>query len=301
MELALDVLDRALKGDDGARSFLERTSSSYVLDMTVVSKPKTYGCWNFIHQAMNECERYESKFAQNSFTNGSANGSELNAHIRLLATMALRVARRSPETDKNLIATSIANASQYNGTSSQSQWLIDLNLELREIVMGRIAAMAFDFNFHRCSGPQVHSAFADRVVMDTFCAILSANAVSSGPQAIRHFATEWIIPSSRNLPFLAVASVVFHLASEGMRKSAPMGTKDMLQQLSPLVMSVVLVPALSDAVADNGSTGSSHVENSQVVAISVRAMKTWCLATDMSLPQIRHICNKVNVSCLSLR
>ena len=230
----MDVVHRALHGDPGARSFLERTTSVYVLDVTDASKPKTYGCWNFIHQAMNEVERYEARFSQNTYA--LQQEASLVAHVRLLATMALRVARRSPSRDRALVATCIANASQYSGTESQSQWLIDLNLELREIVMGRIAAMAFDFSFHRKTGAHGHSAFADPVVMDTFCAILSANAVFSGANAIRHFASEWIIPSSRNLPAFALASVVLHLASEGMRKSAPAGTKDMLQQLSVSVM-----------------------------------------------------------------
>jgi hypothetical protein len=59
MEPALDVLNRALQGDPGACSFLDRTTSICVLDATNVSKSKTYGCWNFIHQAINEVERAE--------------------------------------------------------------------------------------------------------------------------------------------------------------------------------------------------------------------------------------------------
>jgi hypothetical protein len=300
MEPALDVINRALLGDLGARSFLEQTSSVYVLDATDISKPKTYGCWNFIHQAMNEVERYESKLAQGGQSNDLTNGAGLIGHVRLLASMASRVARRSPATDRGLVATCIANAEEYHGTASQSQWLVDLNLELREIVMGRIAAMAFDFGFHRKIEPHGHSAFGDRVVMDTFCAILSSNAVSSGPQAVRHFATEWVIPSSRNLPSFAVASVVRHLASEGMRKSAPAGTKDILQQLSVPVMSIVLIPALGEALSENSVDGrdptASRQDSSRIAAMCLGAVKIWCDATDLSLPQLKHICSKNNVS-----
>jgi hypothetical protein len=300
MEPALDVMNRALLGDPGARSFLEQTSSIYVLDATDTSKPKTYGCWNFIHEAMNEVERYESKYAQISQSHVSTNGAGLVGHVRLLASMALRVARRSPATDRGLVATCIANAEEYHGTASQSQWLVDLNLELREIVMGRIAAMAFDFGFHRKIESHGHSAFADRVVMDTFCAILSSNAVSSGPQAVRHFATEWVIPSSRNLPSFAVASVVRHLASEGVRKSAPAGTKDILQQLSVPGMSIVLIPALGEALSENsvddGDPMTSRQDSSRIAAICLGAVKCWCDATDLSLPQLKHICSKNNVS-----
>lgn len=302
MEPALDVINRALGGDPGARSFLERTTSIYVLDVTDKSQPKTYGCWNFIHQAMNEVERYEARVVHQ--TNAQVSTPqvilELTGHTRLLATMALRVARRSPSTEKILVATCISNASEYTGSASQSKWLVDLNMELREIVIGRIAAMALDFSFHRGTGAHGKSAFADKVVMDTFCAILSANAVASGPVAIRHFATEWIIPSCRNLPSFAVAAVVLHLAGEAMRTSAPAGTKDTLQQLSVPAFQVVLIPILSDAVSENSidltSLASVNQESSQVAAICMRAMKTWCDATDLSLPQIKHICSKVDVS-----
>jgi hypothetical protein len=132
MEPALDVINRTLQGDSRARSFLERTTSIYVLDLTDPSKPKTYGCWNFIHQAMNEVERYETKFMQTCCPTDLNNGSGLVSHVRLLASAALRVARRSPASDKAIVATCIANAAEYHGSDSQSQWLIDLNLELRD-------------------------------------------------------------------------------------------------------------------------------------------------------------------------
>ena len=293
MEPALDVVNRALQGDQGARSFLERTTSLYVLDVADSSNPKTYGCWNFIHQAMNEIERYEARDLT-----GQGNGRSLSYHVRMVASMALKVARRGPIADKALIITCTSNASQYNASVDQSQWLVDLNLELREIVMGRIAAMAFDFSFHQRTWLNGRSAFADHVALDTFCAVLSANAVSSGPKAVGTFATEWIIPSSKSLPTFSVVSVVLHLASEGMRKAAPAGTKDTLQQLSFPIMSIVLVPILADSltmndVAANGT--SMRDDNSLITAMSLRAMKAWCDATDLSLPLIKHICSKVNV------
>lgn len=296
MEPALDVTNRALRGDPGARAFLERTSSIYVLDVTDTAKPKTYGCWNFIHQAMNEVERYEASFPRG----GGPIGDGLTGIVRLLTSMALRVARRSPATDRALIDTCLSNASDYSASPTQFQWLVDLNFELREIVMGRIAAMAFDFSFHRPAEPHGRSSFADSVVMDTFCAVLSANAVASGPLAIKHFVTEWIIPSSRNLPAFAVASVVLHLALESGRKSSREGTKDMLQQLSSGIMFGVLAPALADAVSENSGhetdTSRQHEESSRVATMCLRAVRVWCEATNLSLPQIRHICNKAGVS-----
>jgi hypothetical protein len=289
MEPALDVVNRALQGDVGARSFLERTTSIYVLDVTDASKPKTYGCWNFVDQAMNEIERYETR---------DLSGITLSYHVRMIASMALKVARRGPTADKALIITCTSNASQYNGSVDQSQWLVDLNVELREIVMGRIAAMAFDFTFHQRTWLNGRSAFADHVSLDTFCAVLSANAVSNGPTAVWTFATEWIIPSSTSLPTFSVIAVVLHLASEGMRKAAPVGTKDTLQQLSYPIMSIVLVPILADSLTMNVTTNATSMrdENLQIAAMALRAMKVWCDSTDLSLPLIKHICSKIKAS-----
>ena len=299
MEPALDVIDRSLRGDTGARSFLERTSSIYVLDVTNPSSPKTYGCWNFIHQALNELERFEARASHGASASRPIGGEGLAHHVRLLASMALRVARRSPASERAIVSTCIANAAEYHCSDSQSMWLIDLNLELREIVMGRIAAMALDFSFHRRIGPCAHSAFADKIVLDSFCAVLSANAVSTGPQAIKHFATEWIIPSSKNIPVPALVAVVQHLALEGQKLSSPFGTKDILQQLSMQIMSVCVLPILSDAVSDNAShtdtTLSLHDENARIAATALQALKAWSDATDLSLPQLRHICSKVKV------
>jgi hypothetical protein len=298
MEPALTMITRALQGDSGAQSFLERTTSIYVLDVTDEANPKTYGCWNFIHQAMNEIERQEAQ------VHIKQSNSHLVAHSRLLASMGLRVARRSPSADRNLVATCLANASHYTGSDSQSQWLLVLNSELREKVMARIAAMVFDFSFHRRTGPHGKSSFADRSVMDSFCSILSANAVASGPSAVRLFATEWIIPSSRNLPPFAVASVVSHLAEEGMRKPVQRGTKDCLQQLSAPAVAIILVPTLAEAISESnvGENGGkeNHEEEAHVATMCLRALKMWCDATDLSLPQIKHICSKINVS-LGLR
>jgi len=302
MEPALDVTGRALQGDPGACSFLDRTSSIYVLDATDPAKPKTYGCWNFIHQAMNEVERYEANFARTNQIHALQNGAGLNSHVKLLATMALRVARRSPDVDRSLVSTCIVNAgSQFNGTQEQAQWLIDLNLELREIVMGRIAAMAFDFSFHRRDGAHGHSAFADPTVMEIFCAVLASNAVSSGPVAVRHFVTEWIVPSAKTLPPFAIACVTLHLALSALRKAAPAGTKDMLQQLSASVVAAVLAPVLLDAISEDSSNAAAgeasfqHEKNNQIAATCIRALERWCAATDLSLAQIKHICNKVEV------
>lgn len=291
MDPALDILNRALTGDHGALAFLDRTSSIYVLDATDPSKPKTYGGWNFIHQAMNEVERQEANFARDGAQAG------LNVHVQLLATIAQRVARRSPRIDRNLVATCVANASQNQSNTQQAETLINLNSEIREIVMGRIAAMAFDFSFHNRGGTH-SSAFSDPVAMEKLCGVLAANAVSSGPHATSHFMHEWIIPSARSLPPFAIACVTYHLALEANSRAALAGTKDALQRLSQQVMSLVVGPVLRDAIMESNepSGGESiHAWNSRVVATVFKALEHWCVATDLSLPQLRHVCNKVQV------
>jgi hypothetical protein len=118
---------------------------------------------------------------------------------------------------------------------------------------------------------------------------------------VKHFATEWVIPSSRNLPAFAVASVVLHLALEGMRKSSQAGTKDNLQQLSSSVIVVVLLPTFSDAITESSSENgnmSQHEESARTATMCLRALKAWCTATYLSLPQINHICSKTSVSTI---
>jgi hypothetical protein len=292
MDHSLDVLNRALVGDHGALSSLDRTSSIYVLDATDPSHPKTYGGWNFIHQALNEIERHEALCIANE------SDVKLIAHVQLLTTLAERVARRSPAAERNLVTTCVANAKASQGSLANAKGLVALNLEIREIVMGRIAAMAFDFSFHNRRSSRV-SAFSDPVAMEKLCGVLAANAVSTGPHAVQHFMAEWVIPSARSLPPYSVASVTCHLAIEGLRKGAPAGTRDVLQRLSHSVVAMVLAPLLVDAVSGGGGEESddfsSRDQTNRVAAVGIRALERWCAVTDMSLPQIKHICAKVQV------
>jgi hypothetical protein len=164
--------------------------------------------------------------------------------------------------------------------------------------MGRIAAMAFDFSFHNLTGPRV-SAFSDPVAMEKLCSVLAANAVSTGPHAVHHFMVEWVIPSARSLPPYSVASVTCHLAIEALRQGAPAGTRDVLQRLSHPVVAMVLAPVLVDAVSDGREAPdglSTRDQTTRVAAVSICALERWCTVTDMSLPQIKHICAKVQVS-----
>ena len=121
-----------------ARSFLDTTSSIYVLDADANSSiistnpattsigittsptsvnavgdgniPKIFGCWNFLHQAMNEIERFEDEqnhLAANTLRQGSP--PSLLPETRLLAEFAVRVARRSDDLDRQKVATCVEN------------------------------------------------------------------------------------------------------------------------------------------------------------------------------------------------
>ena len=289
---ALDVLNRSLHGDPGARSFLDQTSSIYVLDATDASSPKTYGCWNFINEAINEVERAEA----------SAQSVALSAHVQLLAQMALRVARRSSDVDRHLMTMCIENASMYHASANESKRLIEINAEIRDIVMGRIAALALDPS---SQNPGNTSTFADGIVLEMLCAVLAANAVSNGPAAVHHLISEWILPSAITFPPYCLACVILHLALESSRKTSPAGIQDMLQQVSAAVISRVLAPVLADSVKETNANsqgnggGSFHEQNCRIAALCLKAMDHWCAATDLSLAQIRHVCSKVQVSHFS--
>mmetsp|Transcript_22212 Transcript_22212/g.61835 ORF Transcript_22212/g.61835 Transcript_22212/m.61835 type:complete len:1475 (-) Transcript_22212:116-4540(-) len=188
-----------------ARSFLDQTCSVYVLDADTSSTsssaagasgslasgessniPKIFGCWNFLHQAMNEIERFEDEQRQQLAQQATIHTPpiQLLSETRLLAEFAVKVARRSDDLDRRKVATCLENfCSSHSSISSVSDAsssnsggsfvnrqpqersgatgnndtrnigvllpeLVRANAEIREIVAGRIAAFSFHNN-HR--------------------------------------------------------------------------------------------------------------------------------------------------------
>eukprot|EP00549_Striatella_unipunctata_P021966 CAMPEP_0118704478 /NCGR_PEP_ID=MMETSP0800-20121206/19262_1 /TAXON_ID=210618 ORGANISM="Striatella unipunctata, Strain CCMP2910" /NCGR_SAMPLE_ID=MMETSP0800 /ASSEMBLY_ACC=CAM_ASM_000638 /LENGTH=1184 /DNA_ID=CAMNT_0006606381 /DNA_START=223 /DNA_END=3777 /DNA_ORIENTATION=+ len=272
----LMVLDRALSGDAGALSFLERTSSLYVLDMTTPNHPKTYGSWNFVNEALNEVDRLESQGPQRIVN--------IEAHLQLLCSMCKRAARRSSTEDRSLVRICLDNAAQYHGSTAMCQVFVDDNSSLRERVMGRIAAIAFDFSYHR--GPSAQSPFSSLVAMEGLCAVLAANAIANGRGSISHFMMDWIVPSIASMPPRAAVAVTLHLANEGIRKSAPDGTRKALLELVPSVVSVILGPALTHSISEEEGS-----PNYQLAALTILSLERWCTVTSMSGTQIKFLCS----------
>jgi len=309
MELALDILDRALRSEPAAISVLERTASIYVLNASCRSAPQTYGCWDFLSQALNEIERYE---AASRFNRHPEVGFE--NHVQLLCMMSCKAARRSPESDRRLIGICLRNSGQYYVSFEDSQMLINKNTHMREQVMGRVAATAFDFSFHRIPEKPIPirplSAFSNLVAMEGLCKIVAANSVSSGPEAIREIVLGWIVPSFRNLPPFAVAAVILHLANEAMGKSAPCGTKEILGCLKHEVFPNILYPLLEDSLRDSeveqvrNTSGlvdnkniCSLITSQRLVVITLKALERWSLLLDLSLIQFNtfQVAKKVNM------
>ena len=170
--------------------------------------------------------------------------------------------------------------------------------------MGRIATINFDFNNHPTNIHSFSSAFSNPIAMDSLCAVVAANAISTGPHEFSSLVTGWIIPSMNNMPPFAVASVIYHLAAEAMRKSAPGGTKDALQSIFDDLISKVLAPMLLESVrnSDNGEaqTGGGDREWShRVAAMTIKALERWCWAASCSITQLRHVCRTVNVRTIA--
>lgn len=302
MEPALNMLDRALHGDSGALSFLEKTASIYILDATNASAPTTYGCWDFLNQALSEVERFE----QTQLGRQHQHILRLEGHVQLLCTMSRKAARRSPYSDRRLIGICLSNAAVNCRNSAQA--LIDLNCQTRERVMGRIAAMAFDFSFHRQRPEQYSSAFANPVAMESLCAIIAANSISNGPAAVRDFVLDWIIPSMSNFPPFAVASVVLHLAVESMGNGAPAGTEEILRNLSAPIITKVIGPLLTDSLRESdvkdtevgdgawvNQGGFKMTRNQRLAAVSMRALERWCASTSITISDLNQICSGTKI------
>eukprot|EP00563_Minutocellus_polymorphus_P006543 CAMPEP_0181034076 /NCGR_PEP_ID=MMETSP1070-20121207/7616_1 /TAXON_ID=265543 /ORGANISM="Minutocellus polymorphus, Strain NH13" /LENGTH=1222 /DNA_ID=CAMNT_0023111583 /DNA_START=327 /DNA_END=3995 /DNA_ORIENTATION=- len=313
----LDILDRALRGDHDALTYLTNTASIFIFDTaTDPSNPHVYGCWNFFNQTLTEVERYEAQYGHYAHHPGEGltpphlqgqhrpGPASLAPHVQLLTTLSRRAARRPPAADRALVTTCLTNASRsgaYNvvGSPDQHSRLLTSAMETRESLLGRIAALAFDFALHSPHGPSSTSAFADPVSMEGLCTIVAANAVSSGPEGLRHLVVDWIVPASSadQLPHFSSAAVCAHLADEAMsNRGAPAGTSAALQSLFDVVVSGVVGPLLAEAVRDsdsgNGSDGrGGPTRNQRVAAMALRALERWCAATGAGIGQVKRICS----------
>lgn len=303
MDPALSILDRALKGDAGSLSFLERTAAIYVYDGTNPGQPKTCGAWDFLNQALTEVERYERNGVGGGAMNVATHNVNLEPHVQLLATMSKRAARRCPVSDQNLVQVCLNNAAQFHGSTEHAKHLIDFNKQMRDRVMGRIAAITFDFANHpkNVDGGSHFSVFSNPIAMDSLCAVVAANAISTGPHEFTSLVEGWIVPSINNLPPLSVAAIIYHLASEAMGKNAPIGTRDALRKMFESVISKVLAPMFQEAVrdSDNGSDSGSmmggRARSHRMAAITLKAMDRWCAATSCSISRMKKVCQTVNV------
>ena len=291
---AMEVISQALAHEHSpehsqkARSFLERTCSIYVLD---VATNTTYGGWDLLHQAFNEVDRLESQ------DHGETSSIVLVPPLRLLATIALKLARRSDRQDQQLLSTCLQNAAQYHGSTEDQLLLLNRNQELRDIVIGRIAAICFDERFHNMPEEQniTKSSLRDTLVMETLCATLSANAISNSK--IRPFLVEWILPSASSMPPLALSCVILRLAREAQSPSTPAGIQESLQTLSGPVVSGILTPILQNSLSSEGSQeDTANSTRHRLATTTLLALRQWCQATDLSLAQIKHCGSKHNVS-----
>jgi hypothetical protein len=314
MSQALGVLDRAIRGDPACLSFLEQTTSLYVLDAaTMPGHPRTYGWWDFLNDALNDVERHESENDDAMTGLGGMVGGgggrhiddddirhrrrrmrNLDAHVRLLATITRRVARRSPSHDRRLVITCLANASVGRDDDENDharRTLLVNNDELRERNMGRIASIVFDYAYHhrrhhhhhppprgattdrvedddadihddidgRQHRPHHRSAFSDTIAMEQLCGALASNAISSGPYALRHLVCDWMVPCADALPNYAVAVVMYYIGTEANEsRDVPAGTIDVLRSLLPSVFRDALGPILirSLRMGDDGDDDS---------------------------------------------
>ena len=198
-----------------------------------------------------------------------------------------------------------ANASmtQMNLMANEqlSQSLVSNNAELRERNMGRIAAIVFDWSFHRTNSVAGHStsAFSDPVVMEQFCGVLACNAVSSGPTAVRHLVSDWIVPGveSQQLPPQAVVAIILHISVEARGKGCPAGTKDVISSLFPSVCKSILGPILLESLREGDERGIAGGENinHRIAALSLRSFESWCRANDIGAAKLHKIFDSTNV------
>lgn len=266
---------------------------------------------------------------------GSSLFGDLQPHIRLLATITHRISRRPPTSDRQLIGTCLSNASMTQlhllNNPHMIQSLIGRNEELRERNMGRLAAIVFDYSFHRSVSQQrgqlqrgqYVSAFSDPIAIEQLCATISTNAISTSSQSIHHLLQQWIIPSASTLPPYSVVAILLHVAVEsvGNRNSA-VGVRGVLEECCDEVLRVLgglLVEGLRDGEEessggdgmDDGEEDSGMIEggggggggsiggdsrSQRIAALALKAIEAWCKAVNVGAVQLRNIFSSTNVS-----
>ena len=303
MEPALDVLDRALRGDAGALSFLDRTASIYVLNYNAEGQHTTYGCWDFMNQALNEIERFENNAARAGYTVAT----QIEPHVQLLCKICQKAARRSRESDRRLISTCLFNAGIELNRIASAQSLVDANCQMRERVMGRLATSAFDFSYSHFQSSQ--SVFSSPTTIEHLCGVLAANVIAAGPTALKMFALEWLIPSATSMPTFSVVTIILHLGNEALSNTVPQGTNEMLRSLTPPLIVQVATPILSEALRESDTAGADKTSmegndtpminfNHRLSALTLRALERWCTVVNLRIKELEELSRTSEVSFL---
>jgi hypothetical protein len=241
--------------------------------------------------------------------------------LLLLAQVAVKVARRSNLADRQLVLTCLENYyghphhnhnNNHKNYRSITQQLVEENAQLRDIVMGRIAAFAMDPSSLQRQQQQQETTHTAVSVLDTFHQAMAAHAVSN--HNVKHLILDWMIPSSQQLPRYSLACIVRSIAQE-VTATMPVNGQVVstssvpllptLQQLSMPVMTQLLGPVLQLCVhnqqtkeddQDNDSPNVSNIMLATTVVTALQALQAWCTVTDLSIAQVQHLCNsKVRV------
>jgi len=338
-----------------------------------ITMPKIFGCWNFLHQAMNEIERFEDE--QNHLaTNNSGQGTPLSllSETRLLAEIAVKVARRSDDLDRQKMVTCVENFcgsttsnatvtatsatmnpradagdkenansdssgdepndtndsqpdrnpkgrldvnhktdNHDDGTSNTAAdntnnsgrhdihiilpHLVRANAEIREIVIGRIAA--FSFNGGQPPSPRSmtsSTAFADPLVVETFCRFLAANAVSNGAERLQRFLNDWIIPgATADTSSDSATTSPLDASAEGDKRQrlCPEGRKRFLRhRLPPYSLVCVLYHVAAEAeMTPPSSHDSESTSMSTTTASTLSPLGTIDVLQRLSLPVMANV------------
>jgi hypothetical protein len=151
----------------------------------------------------------------------------------------------------------------------------------------------------------IHSAFSDAVAMEQLCGVIAANAVSTGPNAVRHLVSNWIVPSCESLPSFSVAAILSQVAVETMGKSCPLGVRAVVRDCVSSVFIKALGPLLVESLreseegvdeGDHSMLDAGDNGNHRTAAITLKAFDSLCKATYVGAVQLQNIFASTNVS-----
>ena len=222
------------------------------------------GGWKHIQEALLEYDGLSRSAA--------VDGGKLVALLHFMCTMALKMARRKPLAEAEALVASARAARSI--TEQEASIMVAKEASMRSNVLKLLFQLAL-------SGSVAGSSEHGGAAADTLCAVLAANAASSGVAATEALLRE-LLSCSSSMPSLPFASVLKHLGIEAQSASCPERLESSLRRAAPEVLGVHLLRLLVEGNEESGDP--------KLASTAISAAQYWSEAADFTVVDFMAAC-----------